>query len=69
MIQPNNLLTGPAGAVDEETFLTAFDDVPQVKLFSARDLEDQMKGIRDFIGDDKKDWKQRTDQVMIKILA
>ncbi|XP_015602743.1 CLIP-associating protein 1-A isoform X22 [Cephus cinctus] len=54
---------GQAGAVDEETFLTAFEDVPPIKLFSAKDLEEQMKAIRDTVGDDKKDWKQRTDSM------
>lgn len=52
-----------AGAVDEESFLTAFEDVPQVHLFSAKDLEEHFKSIRDTIGDDKKDWNQRIDQV------
>ncbi|XP_076292995.1 CLIP-associating protein isoform X3 [Lasioglossum baleicum] len=54
---------GQAGAVDEETFVTAFEDVPSVNLFSARDLEEQMKTIREIIGDDKKDWKQRTESM------
>lgn len=57
-----------AGAVDEETFLTTFEDVPSVNLFSAKDLEEQMKIIRDNVGDDKKDWKQRTESVCIKII-
>ncbi|XP_057320337.1 CLIP-associating protein 1-A isoform X5 [Microplitis mediator] len=52
-----------AGAVDEESFLTAFEDVPQVHLFSAKDLEEHFKSIRDTIGDDKKDWNQRIDQL------
>ncbi|XP_076679665.1 CLIP-associating protein isoform X3 [Andrena cerasifolii] len=52
---------GQAGAVDEETFLTAFEDVPSVNLFSPKDLEEQMKAIKDNVGDDKKDWKQRTE--------
>lgn len=61
---------GQAGAVDEETFLTSFEDVPSVNLFSAKDLEEQMKTIRDTIGDDKKDWKQRTESVCVgKIYA
>ncbi|KAG7210104.1 hypothetical protein KM043_011669 [Ampulex compressa] len=55
--------SGQAGAVDEETFLTAFEDVPSVNLFSAKDLEEQMKTIKDTVGDDKKDWKQRTDSM------
>ncbi|XP_076479414.1 CLIP-associating protein isoform X3 [Bombus vancouverensis nearcticus] len=54
---------GQAGAVDEETFLTAFEDVPSVNLFSAKDLEEQMKIIRENVGDDKKDWKQRTESM------
>ncbi|XP_076390265.1 CLIP-associating protein isoform X11 [Megachile rotundata] len=52
-----------AGAVDEETFHTAFEDVPPVNLFSAKDLEEQMKAIKDNVGDDKKDWKQRTENM------
>lgn len=52
-----------AGAVDEETFLTTFEDVPSVNLFSAKDLEEQMKIIKDNVGDDKKDWKQRTESM------
>ncbi|XP_014214281.1 CLIP-associating protein 1 isoform X2 [Copidosoma floridanum] len=55
--------SGQAGAVDEETFLTAFEDVPPVKLFSSKDLEEQMRQIKEMIGDDKKDWKQRTDSM------
>ncbi|XP_063985621.1 CLIP-associating protein 1 isoform X3 [Diachasmimorpha longicaudata] len=54
---------GGAGAIDEETFLTAFEDVPSVHLFSPRDLEDQIKVIRETIGDDKKDWNQRIDSL------
>ncbi|XP_024877951.1 CLIP-associating protein 1-A isoform X7 [Temnothorax curvispinosus] len=52
-----------AGAVDEECFITSFEDVPTVNLFSAKDLEEQMKVIRDTVGDDKKDWKQRMDSM------
>ncbi|KAJ8686484.1 hypothetical protein QAD02_022278 [Eretmocerus hayati] len=55
--------SGQAGAVDEETFLTAFEDIPPAKVFSSRDLEDQMKVIRETIGDDKKDWKLRTENL------
>lgn len=54
-----------AGAVDEECFITSFEDVPTVNLFSAKDLEEQMKIIRDTVGDDKKDWKQRMDSVCV----
>ncbi|XP_044007569.1 CLIP-associating protein 1-like isoform X2 [Aphidius gifuensis] len=54
---------GPAGAVDELTFEAAFNDVAIVNIFSSRDLEDQMKIIRETIGDDKKDWNQRTESL------
>lgn len=54
-----------AGAVDEEYFITSFEDVPTVTLFSAKDLEEQMKSIRDTVGDDKKDWKLRTENVRV----
>ncbi|XP_014598879.1 PREDICTED: CLIP-associating protein 1 isoform X9 [Polistes canadensis] len=60
---PHRLTSGQAGAVDEETFLTSFEDVLMVNLFSAKDLEEQMKNIKDIIGDDKKDWKQRTESM------
>ncbi|XP_011347067.1 CLIP-associating protein 1-A isoform X3 [Ooceraea biroi] len=52
-----------AGAVDEECFIASFEDVPTVNLFSAKDLEEQMKIIKDTVGDDKKDWKQRMDSM------
>lgn len=54
-----------AGAMDEECFITAFEDVPTVTLYSAKDLEEQMKVIKDTVGDDKKDWKLRMDSVSI----
>lgn len=56
-------IPGQAGAIDEESFLNAFEDVPAVKLFSAKDLEEQMKSIKDTVGDDKKDWKQRNESM------
>ncbi|XP_034950078.1 CLIP-associating protein 1-A isoform X2 [Chelonus insularis] len=54
---------GGAGAVDEEAFLTAFEDVATVHLFSTKDLEEQFRIIRDTIGDDKKDWNQRIESL------
>lgn len=60
---------GQAGAVDEETFVTAFEDVPSVNLFSAKDLEEQMKLIKDHVGDDKKDWKQKIESVRVKMIS
>ncbi|CAM4731364.1 unnamed protein product [Leuciscus chuanchicus] len=48
-----------AGAVDEEDFIRAFEDVPTVQIYSARELEDSMNKIREILSDDKHDWEQR----------
>uniref|UniRef100_A0A3B5R3A8 Cytoplasmic linker associated protein 1a n=1 Tax=Xiphophorus maculatus TaxID=8083 RepID=A0A3B5R3A8_XIPMA len=48
-----------AGAVDEDDFVKAFEDVPQVQFYSNRELEDQLTKIRDVLSDDKHDWEQR----------
>lgn len=62
------VVTGPAGAIDEESFLSSFEDVPMVNLFSPKEFEDQMKTIRETIGNDKKDWKIRIDAVIVAIV-
>jgi hypothetical protein len=54
--------------VDEETFSRAFEDVPTVQLFSARELEDQLTAIRETIADPNKDWSKRVDAVSSAIL-
>lgn len=59
----SSLSTGQAGAVDEETFSRAFEDVPTVQLFSARELEQQLTTIRETIADPNKDWSTRVDAV------
>ncbi|XP_026231423.1 CLIP-associating protein 1a isoform X2 [Anabas testudineus] len=48
-----------AGAVDEEDFIKAFEDVPSVQIYSNRELEDQMTKIREVLSDDKHDWEHR----------
>ncbi|XP_066543391.1 CLIP-associating protein 1a isoform X6 [Amia ocellicauda] len=48
-----------AGAVDEEDFIRAFDDVPTVQIYSNRELEDSMNKIREVLSDDKHDWEHR----------
>uniref|UniRef100_A0A8C4I3C5 Cytoplasmic linker associated protein 1 n=1 Tax=Dicentrarchus labrax TaxID=13489 RepID=A0A8C4I3C5_DICLA len=51
---------GPgAGAVDEEDFIQAFEDVPTVQIYSNREVEEAMTKIRDVLSDDKKDWELR----------
>uniref|UniRef100_A0A4W4FJ00 TOG domain-containing protein n=1 Tax=Electrophorus electricus TaxID=8005 RepID=A0A4W4FJ00_ELEEL len=60
---PSNSPTGKegtsAGAVDEEDFIKAFEDVPAVQIYSSRDLEDSMTKIREVLLDDKHDWEHR----------
>uniref|UniRef100_A0AAX7T2L5 TOG domain-containing protein n=1 Tax=Astatotilapia calliptera TaxID=8154 RepID=A0AAX7T2L5_ASTCA len=51
--------TAAAGAVDEEDFIKAFEDVPSVQIYSNRELEDQLTKIREVLSDDKHDWEHR----------
>ncbi|XP_068185894.1 CLIP-associating protein 1a isoform X4 [Antennarius striatus] len=48
-----------AGAVDEEDFIKAFEDVPSVQIYSNRELEDQLTKVREVLSDDKHDWEHR----------
>uniref|UniRef100_A0A8C8I1H7 TOG domain-containing protein n=1 Tax=Oncorhynchus tshawytscha TaxID=74940 RepID=A0A8C8I1H7_ONCTS len=48
-----------AGAVDEEDFIRAFEEVPAMQLFSNREMEDAMTKIREVLADDKRDWEHR----------
>uniref|UniRef100_UPI00398E47D6 CLIP-associating protein 1a isoform X2 n=1 Tax=Pristiophorus japonicus TaxID=55135 RepID=UPI00398E47D6 len=48
-----------AGAVDEDDFIRAFEEVPTVQIFSNRDLEESINKIREILSDDKHDWEQR----------
>ncbi|XP_059418297.1 CLIP-associating protein 1-like isoform X29 [Carassius carassius] len=48
-----------AGAVDEEDFIKAFEDVPAVQIYSSKDLEDSLNKIREILSDDKQDWEHR----------
>ncbi|XP_069576459.1 CLIP-associating protein 1-like isoform X16 [Brachyistius frenatus] len=48
-----------AGAVDEEDFIQAFEDVPTVQIFSNREVEEAMTKIRDVLSDEKRDWELR----------
>uniref|UniRef100_A0A8C7LNT2 Cytoplasmic linker associated protein 1 n=1 Tax=Oncorhynchus kisutch TaxID=8019 RepID=A0A8C7LNT2_ONCKI len=48
-----------AGAVDEEDFIRAFEEVPTMQIFSNREMEDAMTKIREVLADDKRDWEHR----------
>ncbi|XP_046714469.1 CLIP-associating protein 1-like isoform X17 [Silurus meridionalis] len=48
-----------AGAVDEEDFIRAFEDVPTLQIYSSRELEESMNKIREVLSDEKQDWEHR----------
>uniref|UniRef100_A0A665VXQ7 Cytoplasmic linker associated protein 1a n=1 Tax=Echeneis naucrates TaxID=173247 RepID=A0A665VXQ7_ECHNA len=56
-----------AGAVDEDDFIKAFEDVPTVQIYSNRELEDQLTKIREVLSDDKHDWEHRVVAVRNKV--
>uniref|UniRef100_A0A8C7XKC2 Cytoplasmic linker associated protein 1 n=1 Tax=Oryzias sinensis TaxID=183150 RepID=A0A8C7XKC2_9TELE len=51
--------TPTAGAVDEEDFIQAFEDVPSIQIYSNREVEEALTKIRDVLSDDKRDWELR----------
>uniref|UniRef100_A0A8C7KYH2 Cytoplasmic linker associated protein 1 n=1 Tax=Oncorhynchus kisutch TaxID=8019 RepID=A0A8C7KYH2_ONCKI len=61
--RPSSASNGPsvaaAGAVDEEDFIRAFEEVSTMELFSNREMEDAMTKIREVLADDKRDWEHR----------
>lgn len=58
-----------AGAVDEEGFVKAFESVPPVQIFSARDLEENLNKIRQIIADTNQDWNKRVDAVSLEMIV
>ncbi|XP_043550135.1 CLIP-associating protein 1a, partial [Chiloscyllium plagiosum] len=55
----SSIVKDGAGAVDEDDFIRAFEEVPTVQIFSNRDLEESINKIREVLSDDKHDWEQR----------
>ncbi|XP_069776808.1 CLIP-associating protein 2-like isoform X4 [Narcine bancroftii] len=53
--------TSKDGALDEDDFTRAFNDVPTVQIFSNRELEETLNKIREILSDDKHDWDQRAN--------
>lgn len=56
-------ITFLAGAMDEQTFVKSFEDVPTVQIYSPREITDEMKNIFQTISDVNKDWNKRADAV------
>lgn len=61
--KPSAAGSGPAGAVDEDGFIKAFHDVPNVQIFSVRDLEDTLNKVRTVIADPNQEWNKRVDAI------
>lgn len=58
-----NISATSAGSVDEETFVKSFEEVPTLRIFTAREVTDHMKNILDTISDSNKDWNKRVEAV------
>lgn len=55
---------GPlAGGVDEETFIRAFEDVPKISIYSAKEMEEHLISMRTIIQDPSNDWAKRAETV------
>jgi CLIP-associating protein 1/2 len=52
-----------AGAVDEDTFVRSFEDVPSIQIFSVRDLDDTMKKLHESIQDGNEQWNKRVESL------
>jgi CLIP-associating protein 1/2 len=51
------------GGIDEETFMNAFETVPKIQIYSAKDLDQQMSQIIDCLSDTENDWVKRVDSL------
>ncbi|XP_059140829.1 CLIP-associating protein 1-B-like isoform X15 [Physella acuta] len=54
---------GGSGAVDEEHFIKSFEDVASAKIFSSRDVQEQMMKIKDTLADPNITWEKRIDNI------
>uniref|UniRef100_A0A5S6QS55 TOG domain-containing protein n=1 Tax=Trichuris muris TaxID=70415 RepID=A0A5S6QS55_TRIMR len=52
-----------AGAVDENSFVSAFEDVPKVEVYNAKDLVSQLQQIRSVVINPNCDWDKRVDSL------
>ncbi|KAK3765443.1 hypothetical protein RRG08_066990 [Elysia crispata] len=56
---------GGSGAVDEELFIKSFEDVPPVKIFSSRDVQEHMQKAKDVLSDSSCMWEKRIDNCKV----
>lgn len=52
---------GQAGAVDEDSFMRAFEDVKRVNVFNGRSLNEELAKCRDTLSKSSNDWKVRVE--------
>ena len=62
---PICFLGGQAGAVDEESFIAAFEEVKRVNIFNARGLTDEITKIRETLSKSSNDWKIRIEALQM----
>lgn len=54
---------GNTGAVDEDVFFNAFENVPKIQVYSQRDVDQHMSQINDCLSDLNNDWEKRVDSL------
>lgn len=62
------LLVHLAGAMDEQTFVRSFEDVPTVQIYSSKEVGEEMRSILQIISDSSKDWNKRVDAVSFLVV-
>ncbi|KRY21969.1 CLIP-associating protein 1-B [Trichinella patagoniensis] len=62
-LQTTSRYAGNAGAVDEDSFYAAFEDVPKVEIYSAKELSIQLQQIRTIVMNTNGDWEKRVDSL------
>ena len=54
-----------AGAVDEESFMSAFEEVKRVNIYSGRALAEELGKIRETLSKSSNDWKVRIEALQM----
>ena len=49
--------------MDEDVFLNAFENVPKIQVYSAKDVDQHMSQINDCLADLNNDWEKRVDSL------
>ena len=57
-----------AGAVDEESFMGAFEEVKRVNIYSGRALAEELGKIRETLSKSSNDWKVSINKSLVKTI-